>query len=405
MTDLIAPVHGLLHAAADTYDAHHALLGPLPGLHTEDLIRRVADSGLTGRGGAGFPTARKLAAVAERGGAVVVGNGAEGEPASNKDRALLLSAPHLVLDGLALAARAVHAKSAYLYAPDDVLSASVEPALAQRRDRIKVTPVASPDTFISGQETAVVAAIQGLPVVPLRTPPPIYVKGVKGRPTLVQNVETLAHLALIARYGAEWFRDRGTTDEPGSRLLTISGSVQVPDVYEVPGGTTLGDALSWAGGASEPLQAVLVGGYHGRWIPWNSRTTGLALSRNALAPYDAGPGAGVIIALAKRSCGLEAAASIIAYLAGQNAGQCGPCRNGLPTITDHLQNLARGHNPVKAHNEALRLVGVVDGRGACHHPGGSARMVRSALGTFRAEVELHVKGQCSGHQRTTRTPA
>ncbi|MCW2856864.1 MAG: NADH-quinone oxidoreductase subunit 1 [Marmoricola sp.] len=401
----MAPVHGLLSAAVDTYAAHQALLGPLPGLHAEDLRRRIADSGLTGRGGAGFPAARKLAAVAERGGGVVVANGAEGEPASSKDRTLLMAAPHLVLDGLALAARAVGAKSAYLYAPDDVLAASIEPALKQRRDRIKVIPLASADTFISGQETAVVAAIHGLRAVPMQTPPPMYVKGVRGKPTLVQNVETLAQIALIARYGAGWFRDHGTADEPGSRLLTISGSVQAPDVYEVPGGTTLGDALSWAGGASEPLQAVLVGGYHGRWIPWTSATTGLALSKAALAPYDAGPGAGVIIALPQRRCGLEAAASIATYLAGQNAGQCGPCRNGLPTIADHLNDLARGRNAVKAHNEALRLIGSVDGRGACHHPGGSARMVRSALGTFRQEVELHVKGKCTGQHGPGRATA
>jgi NADH:ubiquinone oxidoreductase subunit F (NADH-binding) len=219
----------------------------------------------------------------------------------------------------------------------------------------------------------------------------------------VQNVETLAHLALVARYGAAWFRARGSQDDPGSRLLTVSGAVRRPAVHEVAGGTSLGEAISRAGGPIGNLQAVLVGGYHGGWVPWNAETVHLPLVRSALAPYDAAPGAGVLVALDTQHCGLVAAAGIARYLAGQNAGQCGPCRNGLPTIADHLADLAAGRNPTVAHAEIVRISGSVEGRGACHHPNGTIRMVRSTLRTFRTEVEHHLGARCSGAANSVRS--
>jgi NADH:ubiquinone oxidoreductase subunit F (NADH-binding) len=211
----------------------------------------------------------------------------------------------------------------------------------------------------------------------------------------VQNVETLAQLALLARHGPEWFRGLGTSDEPGTRLLTLSGAVRSAGVYEVAGGAALGSVLELAGGASMPVQALLVGGYHGGWVPWNAATADLPHSRAALTPYGADPGAGVVVALGSDRCGLRAGADIAAYLAGQSAGQCGPCVNGLPAVADHLARLAAGRTAPSAVRELRRVVGLVEGRGACHHPDGTARLVRSTLLTFAAEVELHVAGRCS----------
>jgi NADH:ubiquinone oxidoreductase subunit F (NADH-binding) len=394
MSRVATPVAGLLAVRTTSYDEHVALLGELPDHSPAQLLAEVRDAGLTGRGGAAFPAARKLTAVAAGRAAVVVANGAEGEPASSKDLAVMTSAPHLVLDGLVLAARATGASTGYVHAPERVLETSIAPALRQRRERLAITLVPSADTFVSGQETAVVAAVQGMRPLPMHVPP-VYRRGVDGRPTLVHNVETLAHVALIARYGAGWFRSRGSHDDPGSRLLTISGAVRRPAVYEVAGGTTLGEAISRAGGPVEHLQAVLVGGYHGGWVPWDADTIQLPLSRAALSPYDAAPGAGVLVALDSRHCGLAAAADISRYLAGQTAGQCGPCRNGLPTIADHLTDLATGRNSAAARTEIERICGSVEGRGACHHPNGTVRMVRSAVRTFRAEVEHHLGAHCT----------
>lgn len=385
----------LTGAAASTFRAHLDLLGPLPALDGSRLIAMTAAAGLTGRGGAAFPVGRKLAAVQAAGRGVVVGNGAEGEPASSKDRALLAQAPHLVLDGLALTARAVGAARAYLYAPQDLLDGPIARALRERRDDVRVRTVEAVDTFVAGQSSAVVAAINGSRPVPTMAPPYVHQRGVGGRPTLVQNVETLAQLALLARYGPEWFRGVGTSDEPGTRLVTVSGEVRSPGVYEVAGGTALASVLDLAGGISTPVQALLIGGYHGAWVPWNSATTTLPYARAALARYGADPGAGAVVALSAARCGVRAGAEIAEYLAGQSAGQCGPCVNGLPAVAEQLARLAAGRTGPSAVRELRRIVGLVEGRGACHHPDGTARFVRSTLAIFGYEVDLHLAGRCS----------
>jgi NADH:ubiquinone oxidoreductase subunit F (NADH-binding) len=384
----------LLAAAAGTLAAHHRLLGPLPAVSAATLLHAATESGLTGRGGAAFSTARKLASVAAAPDPVVVANGAEGEPASSKDRVLLSTAPHLVLDGLQLAVRATGAGSAYLYAPDDLLRSTLRAALRERRDDVPVTAVASPDAFLSGEESAVVQALHGERAVPTSTPPRVFERGVHGRATLVQNVETLAHLALLARFGPAWFREAGTPDEPGTRLLTVSGAVSRPGVVEVEGGVGLAAALRLAGGASAPLSAVLVGGYHGAWVPADD-VGAVSLSRAGLASYGAAPGAGVVLALPASVCGLRAGADLVGYLAGQGARQCGPCRNGLPALAGTLRALADGRPTPALVAEVERVSALVEHRGACHHPDGTVRLVRSTLRTFADEVRHHLAGTCT----------
>lgn len=390
----VRPVAGLLAAATPSLADHVDLLGPLPGLGRNELLAEVAESGLSGRGGAGFPTVRKLSALPASG-TVVVANGAEGEPASSKDRVLLDSAPHLVLDGLVLTARSVGARSAYVYAAPELLTGALHRAVAERSDRVRIRLVEAPPGFVSGQESAAVQAINGGPALPTTTPPPVFERGVGGRPTLVQNVETLAHLALIARFGARWFRYRGTPDDPGTRLHTVSGCVRRPGVVEMDAGSTLAAIVQAAGGATEPMQAVLVGGYHGGWVPWTTHTAQLRLTARTLAPYGAAPGAGVVIGLPTAACGLRAGAELAGYLAGESAGQCGPCHNGMPAVARQLHLLADGRGTARTLHESYRLLDLIEGRGACRHPDGTARLVRSTLQTFAAEVDHHLHGQCS----------
>lgn len=393
MTRVAGPA--LLLAPARSYAEHQTIWGALPRLGPRQLVDLVGAAGLTGRGGAAFPTARKLAAVAAGSNAVVVANGAEGEPASRKDRTLLHTAPHLVLDGLQLAARATGATSAYVYAPEDTMRAVVAAAIAERRDAVPVAIVFAPDTFLAGEESAVVSAIERRPALPRTTPPRVFEKGVQGRPTLVQNVESLAQIALIAYRGPEEFRRGGTDAEPGPRLVTITGAVAAPGVYEVPGGSSLGDLLYRAGGLSEPIQALLVGGFHGGWVPLDKHAARLTLSRTDLAPYDAAPGAGVIVAQPARTCGLVTSAQIVSYLAGQGARQCGPCRNGLPTLASTMGALAAATPSRGLDVEVQRVAALVERRGACHHPAGTVRLIRSTLRTFTAEVGRHLTGYCS----------
>lgn len=394
------PGHRRLTAVSTTsLEQHRDHHGPMPWQGgARRLIPVVAEAGLTGRGGAGFPTWRKLTAVADgpagAGAAVVIANGAEGEPASAKDRALLANAPHLVLDGLQLAAEAVGAARAYALVPKaavDPVRAAVQRRRAARWDRLDVTVVEAPAIFVAGEESAVVSRVEGHAGIPRDTPRRVVHQGVHGSPTLVQNVETLAHLALLARHGAAWFRGQGTTAEPGTFLATITGAVAAPGVYEAPYGVALGELLDWAGGATGHLQAVLVGGYHGAWVP---PVRALPMTRADLASYAAAPGAGVVVALPATACGVVESARIAAYLAGQSTRQCGPCRNGLPRLAGTLARIARRERGPDLRSEVQRLAGLVAGRGACHHPDGTARFVRSSLHAFAAEVELHLAGGC-----------
>jgi NADH:ubiquinone oxidoreductase subunit F (NADH-binding) len=362
-----------------------------PGL----LLPDVRAAGLTGRGGAAFPVHRKLAAVAAvPGRPVVVGNGAEGEPASGKDKTLLRAAPHLVLDGLQLAAEAVHARGAVLYVCcDQPTRQQLDALIAQRAgrgiDHLPVRLATAPARFLAGQESALVSRLSGRAALPAFTPPPVFERGVDGRPTLVQNVETLAHLALIARYGPGWFRAAGTPAEPGTMLCTLHQADGSVAVAETQIGTALTALLDLG-----PAQAVLVGGYHGAWIP-ATQAAGLPLSNAALRPAGAFAGAGVLAALPADRCGLAETARVARYLALESAGQCGPCLNGLPRIAAALTEVAGRRPRPQVLAQLSRWSGLVEGRGACHHPDGTARFVRSALRAFAAEIDRHQRGGCS----------
>jgi NADH:ubiquinone oxidoreductase subunit F (NADH-binding) len=379
---------------------HLARHGPMPHRWGQDGLHAALDAAaLTGRGGAGFPTARKWAAVAAATGPkVVVGNGSEGEPASRKDRALLRLNPHLVLDGLQLAAEAVDADTLYLFIPPDSTAlATIERALAERANRgidhRPVTVVVAEDRFIAGEESAVAAALSGQPGLPRAKPPRVFERGVRGRPTLVQNVETLAHIALIGRYGSAWYRGTGTTREPGTALLTISGFVRWPGVTEVAAGARLTEVLDAAGGATAGTQAVLIGGYHGTWVR-GVDVGAIDLSQASLATYGARIGAGIVVVLPDHACGLIESARVIRYLADESSGQCGPCLFGLADIATAVEAVSRGgdirHQVASLH----RWLGMVERRGACSHPDGSARFVRSTLAVFQEEIGLHEVGRC-----------
>jgi NADH:ubiquinone oxidoreductase subunit F (NADH-binding) len=378
-----------------------------PGL----LISGIEAAGLTGRGGAAFPVHRKLAIVAgARGRKVIIANGAESEPASHKDDLLLRVAPNLVLDGLQLAAEAVGASEAYLY-----LHPGHHPALlrafAERSaagiDWLQVTLAEAPPRFLAGQESAVVNRLGGGPALPTFVPPRVSERGLSGAPTLVQNVETLSHIAQIARYGPRWFRTLGTDTEPGSMLTTVyhargggsersSPPSQQSDcqVIEAEIGAPLQALL--AGQADG--QAVLIGGFHGTWLPM-AQAMALTLDNKALSSRGAAVGAGVIAALPADRCGLAEAARVTRYLAAESAGQCGPCLNGLPSIAGALAELAGPRPRRQTRQNVERWAGLVTGRGACNHPDGTVRFVRSALKVFARELGLHEQGRCSAATR------
>ncbi|WP_206187849.1 NADH-ubiquinone oxidoreductase-F iron-sulfur binding region domain-containing protein, partial [Streptomyces neyagawaensis] len=213
-------------------------------------------------------------------------------------------------------------------------------------------------------------------------------------PTLVNNVETFAHLALIARHGPDWFRRSGVPYEPGTTLVTVSGAVAAPGVQEVALGTPITEVLDRAGGPRQPVRAVLLGGFAGTWLPAEHLRTPLA--RRDLAPLGAAPGAGVLVALPHSGCGLSETARMLAYLAAQGAGQCGPCSFGLPAVADDFAALVTGRADPGLLPRLLRRTGLLPGRGACRHPDGAARLAASALRVFADDIDDHLRhGVCS----------
>jgi NADH:ubiquinone oxidoreductase subunit F (NADH-binding) len=343
-----------------------------------------------------------LRAVADRRGRrrpVVLVNGAEGEPASGKDRGLLQAMPHLVLDGVVLAARAVGASEVVIAvgAQASLAEAALETALAERkRNRIdpplSISVVTVPAGFVTGEETALVRFVNGGPAKPTFTPPRPFERGVGGAATLVLNVETFAHLALIARYGSNWFREVGTTREPGSTLVTITGAVARPGVHEIGFGTTFTSLVDEAGGLTAPVSAFLVGGYFGSWLPAET-AMGLRLLDADLAPHGAALGARAIVAFPAQACALHEVARVARYLADESAGQCGPCVHGLAAIASGLERVTGATGDDRAN--LARWLETVRGRGACRHPDGATRFVASALDVFADEVELHLRrGRC-----------
>ncbi len=376
---------------------HTRVHGELPHGSPHELLEAIERSGLRGRGGADFPTARKLRTVAgaRRVSAVVV-NGSETEPASAKDRLLLSRLPHLVLDGAIVAAELVGAPEVIIQVRESAISSlqALEAARAARDyDRIPITVVASPEGYVSGEESAVIHYLNGGPPLPTFVPPRPFERGFRGRPTLIQNPETLAQIALVARFGEHWYRELGTAADPGSALVTIVGAVAAPGVYELAFGTPMRALLDAAGGETEPLRAVLVGGYFGTWVD-SSQLLELRLSREELRSVGCSLGAGVLIALGESSCGLHESVRVIDYLARQTAGQCGPCVYGLRAIADSMAAVADGVVHARECDRIERWAEEIIGRGACHHPNGASRFIGSVLRVFAQEIADHQDEPC-----------
>jgi NADH:ubiquinone oxidoreductase subunit F (NADH-binding) len=352
-------------------------LGPLP-VTAHGFIDVLERSELAGRGGAGFPTATKWRAVAKRarGDAVILVNGAECEPQSKKDRSVMTALPDLVLDGAFIAARVLRARRIVLYIGERHTAARDAMARALDRraepERRLVSFASAPHRYVAGVENAAVHLVNEGVATPTTVPPYPFERGVDGAPTLVQNVETLAHVAALARTGRL----------PGTLLLTLAGAVEQPGVLEVPAGTTVGDAIAAAGGPSSVPRAILVGGYFGRWM---KREDAWQLP---LTP-SAGIGCGVIGVLAETRCPVCDVAGIMRYLAGESSAQCGPCFFGLRALADACTRIAeRGANA----NDLKRLhrwAAEVRGRGACKHPDGAAIFLSSALSVFAPEFAGH----------------
>jgi NADH:ubiquinone oxidoreductase subunit F (NADH-binding) len=383
--------------------AHRSRYGPLRPTTAAEVLAAAEAVALRGRGGAAFPFAVKLRTVLDRAGRrpVVVVNLSEGEPLSAKDHALALVAPHLVLDGALGAARAIGASTVHVVLPGDRPGAvrSVWSALGERDDASPVRcHVASP-RFVAGQEWAVLELVSGRANVPVTAWRPAAVAGIRGRPTLFSNAETWAQLGLLLQQGVAEFRQRGTLDEPGTTLLTVTAPGRPRVVREAAYGAPFTAAVPELASA-EHGELVLLGGFHGSWVR-RDRLAPEPVSVDGLRRAGAALGAGVVHLPPAGRCPVARTAEIVALLAAESTRRCGPCRFGLPALAVATQRLAAGEAGTA---EVERLAAVVTGRGACAHPDGTARLVRSLLAAAGEEVAAHTHGTCLSERAEVSTP-
>jgi NADH:ubiquinone oxidoreductase subunit F (NADH-binding) len=371
------------------------------GLRGAAMLDEVEASLLRGRGGAAFPLSVKLRTLAsQHGEKFVLANGEEGEPASIKDRWLLRRRPHLVLDGMFRAAALIGASGAYVYVSDRGSADSIQAALAELDEAPLQTRVHLVDAaYVAGEESAAVRAINGGPAKPTDKPPRPFQEGIAGRPTLVSNVETLANLAFIATQGAEAFKVHGTdTGSPGTFLMTVTGAVERPGLYEIPMGITVGEAIGTLAGLRGAPRGFLMGGFFAGLL--GPRALEVELTYDRLKAAGSGLGCGAIVVIGEDDCPVSATADVMAYFARENAGQCGACMKGTAAMSKVTDALSKGRADLAA-LERLRGWSVsLIGRGACNLLDGAAYVAASLFREFAPEVEAHLAGRCdacAGH--------
>ncbi len=397
-TPAVLPRHGtesLTGVEAQDLEAHRAEHGARRshlGAAAASLLAAIEEVRLTGRGGGHFPTTAKWRSVMSHGaGGTVVANGAEGEPGSAKDAVLLQTRPHLVLDGLVSAMEVVGAAEGVVWLHDGAWASAraVSRALAERAAAGVGDPpirvLLAPDRYLSGEATGIIRTLEGGPTLPRHVEDPARPWSPGSRPVLVNNVETMARVGLLATVGAEEYR-------PTSLLTVVNATHRV--VLEVGPGTTFGDvvARAWTSPDGRPPQAVLLGGYGGSWVAWDDlRATAVDVA--GLRAAGLSLGAGLVGPLPASACGLEESARLVRYLAGQSARQCGPCVFGLAAVSALADDLSAGRLTPTGRRRLGRFMGEVSGRGACRHPDGALRMLSSALAVFVDDVRRHRRGR------------
>jgi NADH:ubiquinone oxidoreductase subunit F (NADH-binding) len=301
--------------------------------------------------------------------------------------------PHLVLDGAQLAADAVGAEHVVLYVGREhqAARAALTEAIEERaHDRgVPVSLIVAPPTYVAGEESAAIHYLNEADARPTGSTPRPFERGIAGDPTLVQNVETLAHVALIARRGDAWYRELGGAVR-GTALVTIGG-VDRPGVTEIAIGTPIRD-LARRTGAPAGARAVLLGGYFGGWLA-AGKAWDLPLDPATLREAGSAFGCGVVAFLGPTSCGVAATARIMDYMAGQSAAQCGPCVFGLRAIADATARMAAGSAQADDLERLTRWSTQLAGRGACRHPDGAVGLLQSALKVFADEFVAHQRSR------------
>jgi len=378
-------------------------------LSPEEIVDLIKRSGLRGRGGAGFPTGTKWDKVlhhriAER---YFVCNAGEHEPGTFKDRYLLKESPHQLLEGCLIAAHTVGAKASFIYINHEYEEerANMAKAMDQARAKgllgknilgsgldLEVELFSGQGSYVAGEETAMLESMQGRPAMP-RQKPPFYPTdfGLYGKPTLVNNVETLCNIPRIVVNGPGWFTQVGTEKCPGTMLFSLSGAVNRPGIYEMPMGTPLRRLIEDCGGgvpAGRKIKAVFPGGPSFAMV--TADQLDLPMDFDSLKKAGTGLGSAGVIVVDDATCMVARTLAFSNFFKNESCGQCPPCRMGTINLATLMTKIEQGEGTQKDLDSLLQLCGFVKGTGYCTLVTGAAVLVQSSLRLFRHESEEHI---------------
>lgn len=379
----------------------------------EELIKIVSDAGLRGRGGAGFPTGKKwqFTREAPEQPRYLVVNGGEDEPGSKKDRVLLENLPHFVLEGAILGAYAIGATKIYLYinAQYDAATQSINDAIAEAKGAgylgknilgsgfdLDIEVTAAPHNYVAGEDTAVIEVIEGKKAWPRQKPPFPVTVGLFGKPTLVNNVETLANVAPIALRGADWYRKFGTTESSGTMIFSLNDDVNRPGVYELPFGTPLRYLIEECGGGmknGKKIKAIMPAAPSSAFLPAGKIDT--PLDPNSMRDAGSALGCGVVRLIPEGTCIVEEVLKISEFFTAESCGQCPACRMETSTLTMMLKKVQAGQGGQPILEQFGKILAFNKGKGFCSLIGMPGPPIESALKLFPADFEAHLTtGKC-----------
>lgn len=404
----------------ETYLAHggfEAFQKTLQEKKPEALVEAVKQSGIRGRGGAGFPAGMKWGFIPRTPGLkYVVCNGDEGEPGTFKDREIIERIPHLLLEGVLLAAYAVGAEKSVIYLRYEFTKGYRQLKRALEEIQAKgfvgknilgsgfdheLVLFRGAGAYICGEETAMLESIEGNRPNPRSKPPFPAIAGLFGTPTLINNVETLCNIPAIALKGAEWFKSIGVEGSRGTKIFSLSGHVKRPGNYELPLGTPLRTLIEEYGQGvpgGRKVKAVLPGGSSSAYL--TQAHLDIPLDFNTLAKAGTMLGSGAVIVLDETTCMVEATERLAQFYRHESCGKCTPCREGLDWITKIYQKMRRGEATRQDIDLINNVAGFISGKALCALADGAINPILSSIQYFREEYEAHIQngGRCPGHR-------